>query len=202
MVNEPSTVFEKEDEIPDLTPERIQTVASLLTIKPSPEVMVEACDLLLAAAVELDRVRAERDEALRGGLAAGPTNEGGPGHEQTYWLRSKLRAAIMHLRDVEDYYRMLGGRPESHNQARADRARDIYEQITEDFVNGKLSVPSVKAERDALRAENERLRAALGTIADMDQEGPVENWKYVQASMYHDMRALARAALNATEKEA
>lgn len=90
-----------------------------------------------------------------------PTNEGGPGHEERYWLRAKLDGAIQHLRDIEDFYRLRGGLPESYNMARADRARSLYEQITEDFVNGKLGTPTLKEQLEALRGEVRRAQASI-----------------------------------------
>lgn len=129
--------------------------------------------LMNAATAKLSDVMAERDatvaraeaaererDELRESLRPVPTDEGGPGKEETYWLRGKLRAAITHLRDVEDYYRVQGGLPLGFNMIRADRARDLYEAITEDFVNGKRDRPTrAELERAVGRLE-EALRAA------------------------------------------
>ncbi len=90
-----------------------------------------------------------------------PTGEGGPGKEEQYWMRAKTRAAITHLRDMEDYFRLQGGTPESFNQVRADRARQLYEAITADFLNGKMTRPTVREERDSLAAALEQAQAAL-----------------------------------------
>ena len=83
-----------------------------------------------------------------------PSDDGGPGHEESYWLRAKLQASITHLRDVEDFYRLRGGLPDGFNTLRADRARDLYEAITEDFVDGKTTRPT----RAELEQEVERLK--------------------------------------------
>jgi len=78
-----------------------------------------------------------------------PTTAGGPGHEEQYWLNQKLKASIRHLRDIEDYYRLRGGTPRSPNMIRADRARSLYEQISDDFLNGKRNVPTMRERAEA-----------------------------------------------------
>lgn len=107
-------------------------------------------ELAVGILTDWDALEAERD---RGPIGAVPTDEGGPGKEETYWLRRKLDASIQHLRDIEDYYRLRGGTPESFNAVRAERARDLYEHILADFVNGKLTEPT---RYDALEAERDR----------------------------------------------
>jgi len=86
-----------------------------------------------------------------------PSDEGGPGHEEAYWLRQKLQASIVHLRDIEDYLRM-SGTPRS--MERADRARSLYEQISEDFVNGKIDRLTMRQRAEAAEARVEVLERA------------------------------------------
>jgi len=102
--------------------------------------------------------RAER----RAGWSIGrvPNDEGGPGHEEAYWLRQKLQASIVHLRDIEDYLRM-SGTPRSMD--RADRARSLYEQISADFVNGKIDRLTMR--QRAERAEQELVHTGRGKEA-------------------------------------
>lgn len=83
------------------------------------------------------------------GLGPVPDRSGGPGHEEVYWLRRKLNESIKHLRDIEDYYRIKGGTPRSYNMIRADRARSLYEQISEDFLNGKTNRPTMRERAEA-----------------------------------------------------
>jgi len=78
------------------------------------------------------------------GLGPVPDSSGGPGKEEVYWLKRKLNESIRHLRDIEDYYRMKSGTPVSFNMIRADRARSLYEQISEDFLNGKINQPTMR----------------------------------------------------------
>jgi len=84
-----------------------------------------------------------------------PSDEGGPGHEEAYWLRQKLQASIVHLRDIEDYFRM-SGTPRSMD--RADRARSLYEQISEDFVNGKIDRLTMRQRAEAAEADNRAMQ--------------------------------------------
>ena len=84
-----------------------------------------------------------------------PSDEGGPGHEEAYWLRQKLQASIVHLRDIEDYLRM-SGTPRSMD--RADRARSLYEQISEDFVNGKIDRLTMRQRAEAAEADNRAMQ--------------------------------------------
>jgi len=84
-----------------------------------------------------------------------PSDEGGPGHEETYWLRQKLQASIVHLRDIEDYFRM-SGTPRSMD--RADRARSLYEQISEDFVNGKTNRLTMRQRAEVAEADNRAMQ--------------------------------------------
>jgi hypothetical protein len=117
----------------------------------------ETCARAVAAAID-DEEEAQAALAwISGRVAASvpgrvPSAEGGPGHEEQYWQRRKLNAAIQHLRDIEDYYRTRGGDPEGFNMVRADRARAIYEQISDDYLNGKRNRPTLK-QRQALTTE-------------------------------------------------
>lgn len=120
-----------------------------------------------AALIELEQAERARDEQRR----RVPSDEGGPGHEESYWLRLKLQGAIQHLRDVEDYYRVHAGMPDSMNMLRAERARALYEAITEDFVNGKATRPS-RADLEARLATVPALVEALTLIREKSQ-----NWE-------------------------
>jgi hypothetical protein len=135
-----------------------------------------AYEALHALAVRLERAERERD-----GEGSVPTKAGGPGHEEKYWLKHKLYASIRHLRDVEDYYRLKGGLREGFNLIRADRARSIYEQITEDFLNGKRDVPTMrerakraevwaKAERAGRKKERTRADRAEAEVARLEEK--------------------------------
>jgi len=79
---------------------------------------------------------------------------------RAYDLRQRLNRAVRWLREAEDIARV-----ETPALVTADRIRDIYEQVTEDVLNGKASIPPLrerlaKAERrvDQARAEG---RAAM-----------------------------------------
>jgi hypothetical protein len=140
------------------TSKDVQTLRDTLT---DPDV-----DDWFGALCALDRLMdgLQRLQDARGnGLGAVPDESGGPGREETYWLRRKLRAAVTHLRDLEDYYRFLGGLPEGFNMLRADRARDLHQRITEDFINGKRGIET-RAELEA------RLQAAERALREVGRE--------------------------------
>jgi len=72
-----------------------------------------------------------------------------------YELTQFLEHAVYSLRQAEDYARMR--RPQSPV---ADRVRSIYEQISEDILNGKVRVPPLLqrlrlSEQRALRMADE-----------------------------------------------
>jgi hypothetical protein len=116
---------------------------------------VSELDDLRARVAELE---AEREAERR----REPSDEGGPGHEEQFWMRVKTRAAITHLRDMEDYFRLRGGLPEGFNMVRADRLRQLHEAITADFLNGKLTAPTT---RDRIEAAEARVRVQAEQIA-------------------------------------
>src|SRR4051812_40053424 len=97
-------------------------------------------------------------------LGPRPTREGGPGKEEAYWLKQKLYESIRHLRDIEDYFRERGGTPDSPNMDRADRARSLYEQISDDFLNGRRDVPTMRQRAEAAEAAVLVLLRALEQI--------------------------------------
>jgi len=97
-------------------------------------------------------------DTIRAGRGRAPSDEGGPGNEETYWLRQKLQASIVHLRDIEDYFR-LSDTPRSMD--RADRARSLYEQISEDFVNGKTNRLTMRQRAEAAEARLAELEAEI-----------------------------------------
>jgi hypothetical protein len=68
-----------------------------------------------------------------------------PGETTAYRLRLKLNAAVRELRDGET----------------ADRIRDIYERVSEDVLNGRVSKPPLLQRLREAEAENRELRAAL-----------------------------------------
>lgn len=115
---------------------------------------LNAIDALVARVEELEKERRRI-----------PSNEGGPGHEEMYWLRAKLNAAITQLRYIEDYYRLKGGTPDSFNMERADRARSIYEQITVDFIHGRMGTPITAARVAALERHCDKLSETLTDCA-------------------------------------
>jgi hypothetical protein len=79
-----------------------------------------------------------------------------PGETTAYRLRLKLNAAARELRDAEDIARM-----EMPAWPTADRIRDIYEQVSEDVLNGKTSKPPLLQRLRESEEENRELRAAL-----------------------------------------
>lgn len=126
------------------------------------------CPLCLDA---LDALLEELDAARR----KEPGVEGGPGKEETYWLRVKLDACVQHLRDIEDFYRIRGGLPESFNTIRADRARSLYEQISEDFISGKVTVPTMRERAEAAEALVGLLREAHTRLLVSEGDARYEN---------------------------
>ncbi len=83
--------------------------------------------------------------------------EFGAGQGKEDWLRRKLNAVVRHLRDIEDYNRIWDYPAEqyegSFEEAQADRARSIYEQITSDFFEGKLGEPTMKQQLEEAKAK-------------------------------------------------
>ncbi len=108
-----------------------------------------------------------------------------------YWLTQKLDRAVGHLRDIEDYYRTSWeGLPErfvgSFHEARADRARSIYEQITSDFYEGKLGQPTMKQELDAAKEEIrslDYLSKELASTRDQLTDSKNAGWAIAQARL-------------------
>jgi len=123
-----------------------------------------------------------------------PSDEGGPGNEETYWLRQKLQASIVHLRDIEDYFRM-SGTPRSMD--RADRARSLYEQISEDFVNGKIGSLTMRQRAEAAETQAAALEAnARVAVSWIDQARGYASWDNSSRGIaLTEKLALARAAL-------
>ena len=92
-------------------------------------------------AQELAAAKKLADSYLRGHLSQYPP-QGDPTYTEEHWIRMKVDAAIRQLRDLEDAFRP-SGEPGSFNEQRANRARDIYEQLTSDFLNGKINRPTI-----------------------------------------------------------
>lgn len=139
----------------------------------------------LFALEALSAVKAELADAERRRRSV-PSEEGGPGHEEIYWFRAKLDAAILSLRDIEDYYRTKGGLRESFNMVRADRARDIYEQISEDFFNGRVGVPTIRERLGILLGAAERL---LDRYILLVASGDCGHWDPEKEKEVIDLRA-------------
>ncbi len=98
-------------------------------------------------------------------------NVPGPDDDGAYWLIQKLDSAVRHLRDIEDYNRTSWeGLPErfvgSFQEARADRARSIYEQITSDFYEGELGQLTMKQERDTALEQLEIWEPMISDLTD------------------------------------
>lgn len=75
--------------------------------------------------------------------------------DRAYDLRQRLNRAIQWLREAEDIARI-----EMPASPTADRIRDIYEQITEDVLNGKTTRPPLlqrlrEAEQKLAQAEDD-----------------------------------------------
>lgn len=68
------------------------------------------------------------------------TQEHLPGEDTGYRLTLHIKRAIQELRQAEDIARME--LPTS--SPTADRIRDIYEQVSEDVLNGKSNIPPLK----------------------------------------------------------
>ncbi len=111
-----------------------------------------------AEVAELQEQLDAANERLHIGAKPSPDDDG------EYWIRQKLNSAVRHLRDIEDYNRIWDGAPGSYEgsfqEARADRTRSIYEQITSDFYEGKIHTLTMKQERDAAL---EQVRALVET---------------------------------------
>lgn len=102
-----------------------------------------------------ERLLVERNreiEALRATALPRTDNRG-------YDLRQRFNRAVRWLRDAEDI-----ARSEMPGWPTADRIRDIHEQITDDLLNGRTSVPPLK--QRLAEAEN-----ALRILGDP------ENWQ-------------------------
>jgi len=112
------------------------------------------------------------------GLGPVPDSSGGSGHEEQYWLKRKLNESIRHLRDIEDYYRLRSGTPRSYNMERANRARSLYEQISEDFLNGKIRQPTMRERAEAaeyaLEYADRRLQDAEALAEERRIYGPID----------------------------
>jgi hypothetical protein len=90
------------------------------------------------------------------------TTEARPGETVYYRLRQHLNAAVRQLRDAEDIARM----EMPATMPTADRIRSIYEQISEDVLNGKTNRPPLLQQLRESEARCSRLAAAL-----MDDHG-------------------------------
>jgi hypothetical protein len=112
---------------------------------------------LAAIRARLAAVESERDALLRRNIPQFPDLDA-PGEPEAYWQRMKVNAAILHLRDIEDYYRPVAG---LFSQARADRVRDIYEQLSEDYLNGNLDRPTMVQQLTQARQDRAALMEAL-----------------------------------------
>jgi hypothetical protein len=76
--------------------------------------------------------------------------------DTAYDLRQRLNHAVCWLREAEDIARL-----EMPAWPTADRIREIYEQITEDVLNGKTDVPPLRQRLAEAEADNARLLAAI-----------------------------------------
>lgn len=183
--------------------ERIQQALHARFRFPFDPLVSEALEAADALAARLKEVEGERDDWLRGRLRAFPDEE--YGHSERYWLRQKLAASVRHLRDVEDFYRVRGGLPVGFDMIRADRARSLYEQISDDFLNGNVQVPTMRDRAERAEAQLRVAREGLEQIAmplDSIQPGwDVEDAEVDRAAMQRIARdTLAR--LDASEQAA
>lgn len=152
--------------------------------------------------LRLQAAERERDEALarsEGRRPPRPTDEGGPGKEEECWLQAKLKACIRDLRDIEDYYRLeRGGSEDSPNMVRADRARQLYEAIGEDFLNGKLTRPTVRERAEAAEAAltqtREKVKSELLSVEKWAAEQNAGNAFAAQVRMWAAAKLGAIAA--------
>ena len=107
-----------------------------------------------------------------------------PEQDESYWLRQKLNMAVRHLRDIEDYNRSSwAGLPErfegSFQEARADRARSLHEQITADFFEGNLILPTMKEQLEIALAQLEIWEPLISDLTDSKAAG----WAIAQARL-------------------
>ena len=148
--------------------------------------------LLCALADALERAEKERDEAQAETARRHPPRHPQEGWDRR-WIRAKTQAAIVHLRDLEDWAILyFGGRNERETDEAyavrlegapamilARRSRECYEHISADIKNGRTTEPSqverAQAERDRLRAENERLEDRVTQLEERLRHEAAEN---------------------------
>lgn len=87
--------------------------------------------------------------------------------DRAYDLRQRLNRAVRWLREAEDIARI-----EMPAWPTADRIRDIYEQVSEDVLNGKRNIPPLLQRLREAEADRDRYGEALEEIRDTD---PVDN---------------------------
>ena len=148
-----------------LTPEQVRELDSFFSPDDVFDATVYEAFCRIRDSHELLRAKADQAERL-GAVPAEDTSKA-----ETYWQRQKLDSAIRHLRDIEDFYRTRGGLGMSRNQVRADRARAIYEQITDDYLNGKMTRPTLKEHAATLEAEVARLTAPGSVLPEGGEQG-------------------------------
>jgi hypothetical protein len=91
-----------------------------------------------------------------------------------YELKQRLNKAVRYLREAEDMARI-----EQPAWPTADRIRTIYEQVSEDILNGRTTVPPIaqrlrecEAVAQGLRDAGERLSDALAVFIGLLHTNP------------------------------
>jgi hypothetical protein len=77
-------------------------------------------------------------------------------NDRAYDLRQRLNRAVRWLREAEDI-----ARTEMPAWPTADRIRDIYEQVGEDVLNGKKTIPPLRQRLAEAEADRDRYGEAL-----------------------------------------
>jgi hypothetical protein len=140
--------------------ERDQEIARLKR-EGTPGVMHEIDQAFYDLTVKERNLERQKVDRLEREIAQFRTRELPRTDNRGYDLRQRFNRAVRWLRDAEDIARI-----EMPAWPTADRIRDIYEQITDDLLNGKTTVPPLRQRLADAEAEIARLEAAGLTVAE------------------------------------
>ncbi len=100
-------------------------------------------------------------------------------NDRAHDLRQRLNRSVRWLREAEDIARV-----EMPGWPTADRIRAIYEQITEDVLNGRTSVPALRERAEKAEAKVERLRWLLERASRyIGEHAPTEDLQHEVAAL-------------------